>query len=79
MSNEFSTAAGRRRSLETADVLIGVTTVLLLFSMPVTVITQLLTSLGGRRARHLRNGLSDPLQQLGISTSDCAKEIAGNY
>jgi hypothetical protein len=80
MGNEFSSAAGRRRSLETADVLIGVTTVLLLFSMAVTVITQLLlTSLGGRRARHLRNGLSDPLQQLGISTNDCAKEIAGNY
>jgi len=63
--------------LKTVDVLIGVTTVLLLFSMAVTVITQLLTSLGGRRARHLRNGLSDLLQQLGISTSDCAKEIAG--
>ena len=65
--------------LKTVDVLIGVTTVLLLFSMAVTVITQLLTSLGGRRARHLRNGLSDPLQQLGISTNDCVKEIAGDY
>ena len=64
--------------LKTVDVLIGVTTVLLLFSMAVTVITQLLTSLGGRRARHLRNGLADLLQQLGIPTRDCAKEIAQN-
>jgi hypothetical protein len=62
--------------LKTLDVLIGVTTVLLLFSMGVTVITQMLTNLGGRRGRHLRNGLADLLQQLGIPTRDCAKEIA---
>jgi hypothetical protein len=35
--------------LKTLDVLIGVTTVLLLFSMAVTVITQAVTSLAGRR------------------------------
>ena len=62
--------------LKTIDVLIGVTTVLLLFSMAVTVITQALTNLGGRRGRHLRNGLADLLQQLGIPTRDYAKEIA---
>lgn len=62
--------------LKTIDVLIGVTTVLLLFSMGVTVITQVLTNLCSRRGRHLRNGLADLLQQLGIPTRECAKEIA---
>src|SRR5215472_16360231 len=62
--------------LKTLDVLIGVTTVLLLFSMAVTVITQALTSLGGRRGRHLRGGLAGLLQQLGIPAGDVAKHIA---
>ena len=58
------------------DVLIGATTVLLLFSMAVTVITQAVTSLGGRRGRHLRAGLAGLLQQLGIPAGDVAKHIA---
>ena len=62
--------------LKTIDLLIGTTTVLLLFSMAVTVITQVLTSLGGRRGRHLRSGLSDLLQQLGISNAGVAEKIA---
>jgi hypothetical protein len=62
--------------LKTLDVLIGATTVLLLFSMAVTVITQALTSVGGRRGRHLRSGLTDLLQQLGIRSEDIAKHIA---
>jgi hypothetical protein len=62
--------------LKTLDVLIGITTVLLLFSMAVTVITQAITSMGGRRGRHLRAGLTGLLQQLGIPDAGCAKEIA---
>ncbi|MGH9495666.1 MAG: hypothetical protein ACRD3B_11760 [Candidatus Sulfotelmatobacter sp.] len=62
--------------LKTLDLLIGATTVLLLFSMAVTVITQAITNLAGRRGRHLRTGLSDLLQQLGVSSADCAQKIA---
>jgi len=62
--------------LKTLDVLIGATIVLLLFSMAVTVITQALTSVGGRRGRHLRSGLASLLQQLGIQSDDIAKHIA---
>lgn len=62
--------------LKTLDVLIGVTTVLLLFSMAVTVITQAVTSLAGRRGRHLRAGLAGLLEQLGIPPGDIAKHIA---
>jgi len=62
--------------LKTVDLLIGATTVLLLFSMAVTVITQAITNLAGRRGRHLRAGLSDLLQQLGISSAECAQKIA---
>ncbi len=62
--------------LKTLDILIGATTVLLLFSMAVTVITQAITTIGGRRGRHLRAGLADLLQQLGIPAGDCAQGIA---
>ena len=62
--------------LKTLDVLIGVTTVLLMFSMAVTVITQAISSIGGRRGRHLKDGLAGLLRQLGIPAGDCAKAIA---
>jgi len=62
--------------LKTLDVLIGVTTVLLLFSMAVTVITQALSNISGSRGRHLRAGLTDLLQQLGIPAEETAKKIA---
>jgi hypothetical protein len=62
--------------LKTLDVLIGVTTVLLLFSMAATVITQALSNMGGTRGRHLRAGLTGLLQQLGIPDGDYAKQIA---
>lgn len=62
--------------LKTLDLLIGATTVLLLFSMAVTVITQAISNLAGRRGRHLRAGLADLLQQLGIPTAECATKIA---
>jgi hypothetical protein len=62
--------------LKTLDILIGATMVLLLFSMAVTVITQAVTSIGGRRGRHLKAGLAGLLQQLGIPTKDYALKIA---
>ena len=62
--------------LKTLDVLIGLTTVLLLFSMAVTVMTQVITNLAARRGRHLKAGLSSLLQQLGIPSRDLANEIA---
>ncbi|MGB8885992.1 MAG: hypothetical protein WCC87_04670 [Candidatus Korobacteraceae bacterium] len=63
--------------LKTLDILIGATTVVLIFSMAVTVITQALTTIVGRRGRHLRDGLTDLLQQLGIYDRDISKSIAG--
>jgi hypothetical protein len=50
--------------------------VLLLFSMAVTVITQALTSMMNRRGRHLKSGLADLLQQLGMGDK-IATDIAG--
>lgn len=62
--------------LKTLDILIGATTVVLIFSMAVTVITQALTTMAGRRGRHLRAGLADLLQQLGIPERDVAIKIS---
>jgi hypothetical protein len=62
---------------KTLDILIGATTVILVFSMAVTVITQAITSFFGRRGKHLLAGLSDLLQQLGIDDRACAEEISG--
>ena len=62
--------------LKTLDILIGATTVVLLFSMGVTVVTQALTTFFQRRGRHLKAGLANLLQQLGIPTRQCAEDIA---
>jgi hypothetical protein len=62
--------------LKTLDILIGATTVVLLFSLAVTVITQALNNLLERRGRHLKAGLANLLQQLGIPTRQCAENIA---
>lgn len=62
--------------LKTLDILIGATTVILLFSMAVTVITQALTTFFQRRGRHLKAGLANLLQQLGIPTRQVAADIA---
>ncbi|HXZ42855.1 MAG TPA: hypothetical protein VEG68_19105 [Terriglobales bacterium] len=62
--------------LKTLDILIGATTVLLLFSMAVTVITQAVTSLLDKRGKHLLAGLASLLQHLGIQTRDTAETIA---
>src|SRR5215813_5402924 len=50
--------------LKILDVLIGIATIMLLFSMPVTLITQFLTSVLQTRGRNLRDGLNALLRQL---------------
>jgi len=62
--------------LKTIDVLIGATTVLLLFSMAVTVITQAVSGMLGRRGKHLMSGLADLIQQLGIPERNVSETIA---
>lgn len=62
--------------LKTLDVLIGTTTVILIFSMAVTVITQAISSYFGRRGKHLKSGLADLLQQLGLPERKTAETIA---
>jgi len=62
--------------LKTLDILIGATTVLLLFSMAVTVITQAVTSFFNKRGKHLLAGVAGLLQHLGVSTRDVAEKIA---
>jgi hypothetical protein len=62
--------------LKTLDILIGATTVLLLFSMAVTVITQTVTTLLQKRGQHLLAGLASMLQQLGISNRAVSETIA---
>jgi len=62
--------------LKTVDILIGTVTVLVIFSMAVTVITQAFTGILNRKGNHLRDGISSLLRQLGISNADVAKSIA---
>ena len=62
--------------LKTLDILIGATIVILLFSMAVTVVTQAITTLLQRKGKHLRDGLTDLLRQLGISDKDIAQRIS---
>jgi hypothetical protein len=62
--------------LKTLDVLIGATTVVLIFSMAVTVITQAISNLLGRRGKHLMSGLADLIQQLGIPDRAVSETIA---
>jgi len=62
--------------LKTLDILIGTVTVLLIFSMAVTVITQAITAILNRKGKHLRDGITNLLQQLGISDLPIAKKIA---
>jgi hypothetical protein len=62
--------------LKTLDILIGTTTVVLVFSMAVTVITGAITTMVGRRGKHLKAGLADLLQQLGIPERQVSETIA---
>ena len=50
--------------LKTVDVLIGLTVVMLLASLIVTVLTQFITSAWNSRGRHLLRGVADLLQQV---------------
>lgn len=71
----FDYGEGTTPMLKTLDILIGATTVLLLFSMAVTVITQAVTSIFNKRGQHLLAGVANLLQQLGISSRDVAEQI----
>jgi hypothetical protein len=62
--------------LKTLDILIGATTVLVLFSMAVTVITQAFTSFFNKRGKYLLVGLANLLQHIGIDTRPKAEAIA---
>jgi len=62
--------------LKTLDILIGAVTVLLIFSLAVTVITQAVTAFLNRKGRHLRDGITNLLRQLGVSDAAIAKTIA---
>ncbi len=50
--------------LKTIDILLGLTVVMLVVSMAVTVLTQFVTSVWNTRGRHLLVGLADLLQQI---------------
>lgn len=64
--------------LKTLDVLIGLSVVMLLMSMIVTVITQFVTSVLNSRGKHLWQGLADLLQQISPEMKrEIAEEIAG--
>ena len=63
--------------LKTLDILIGATTVVLMFALALTVLTQAITSLLERKGQHLRSGLASLLQQLGIEQRPIAERIAG--
>jgi hypothetical protein len=63
--------------LKTLDILIGATTVLLIFALAVTVLTQAVTNMFSRKGDHLKSGLGSLLQQLGIPEAAVADKIAG--
>lgn len=50
--------------LKTIDILLGLTVIMLIASMAVTVLTQFVTELTNMRGKHLMRGLSDLLQQI---------------
>lgn len=64
--------------LKSIDILIGLSLVMLVVSMAVTLVTQFLITLGQNRGRHLKRGLADLLEQLhpGV-TREIAEELSG--
>jgi hypothetical protein len=63
--------------LKTLDILIGVATVMLLFSMAVTIVTQFVAKLMQSRGKNLREGLAGLLKQLDPNIgAQAAKTIA---
>lgn len=63
--------------LKTIDLLLGLTVIMLIASMAVTVLTQFITGLTNMRGKHLMRGLSDLLQQIDPSLKrEFAERIA---
>ena len=63
--------------LKTLDILIGLSVIMLLLSMIVTVITQFVTTALNSRGKHLLHGIADMLQQVHpVVTTEIAKKIA---
>ena len=70
--------------LKTLDVLIGLTVVMLVLSMGVTMLTQFVTTMLNSRGRHLKRGLVDLLnqidpalkQKIGTATESMAGRVA---
>lgn len=63
--------------LKTLDILIGLSVIMLLLSMIVTVITQFVTTILNSRGKHLLHGITDMLEQIDPSvTREAAEEIA---
>ena len=60
--------------LKTLDILIGVATVMLLFSMAVTIVTQFVAKLMQSRGKNLLEGLTGLLKQI---DPNIGKEVAG--
>ncbi|NJD05377.1 MAG: hypothetical protein FIA97_02625 [Methylococcaceae bacterium] len=60
--------------LKTIDILLGISVVMLLVSMAVTVLTQFVTALVNTRGRHLMRGLADLLQQIDPTLSRAIAE-----
>jgi len=65
--------------LRSLDTLIGFVTVLLVLSLPVTMLTQMTTNFLRLRSRHLREGVLDVFRQLGWRfEADGAENLAGS-
>jgi hypothetical protein len=62
---------------KTLDVLIGVSLIMLLVSMTVTIFTQFFTTLFNTRGRSLKKGIASLLTQIDPALQNCADEIAG--
>ncbi|WP_367026376.1 hypothetical protein ABZN20_19880 [Methylococcus sp. ANG] len=63
--------------LKTIDILLGVSVVMLIASMAVTVLTQLITDLANTRGKHLSRGLGDLLRQIDPSLSrEMAEQVS---
>ncbi|QXP90656.1 hypothetical protein [Methylococcus capsulatus] len=63
--------------LKTIDILLGISVVMLIASMAVTVLTQLITDVANTRGKHLARGLGDLLRQIDPSLSrEMAEQVS---
>lgn len=63
--------------LKTIDILLGISVVMLIASMAVTVLTQLISDLANTRGKHLSRGLADLLRQIDPSLSrEMAEQVS---